>query len=377
MASPSHLSALSSHVLGRTPLRRAAAICTCWVAIAAQAQPNPAGFVPGHVFFSARGACGDGFDSALFELDPETGERWLWKTHLDGLICPDGLRFTPDGRYLRILDFGASRIWDMDAQGNLILRYSVLAPAGGNGLIWDRQGTFYCTVNVSGQLFYFPGDQLPGFGGPAMSAGGLARTRSGRLLAANGWLKEFTTSSLTLLQQFGPIGGAKSIVIDRSNNWYVATSEQPLGRLYKYPNGNLATPQLLATNYQRGGYITLALSPDQNTLYVGSSTIYAMDPNTGAVQESWPEVPHPHPDLFYRMPVGMAVYDPPKPGDLNCDGFIDNFDIDPFLLALTGDADYELRYFFCDANLADVNQDGQADLFDIDPFIQRLIHEAP
>jgi hypothetical protein len=60
------------------------------------------------------------------------------------------------------------------------------------------------------------------------------------------------------------------------------------------------------------------------------------------------------------------------PGDLNCDGGIDAFDIDPFVLALTDPAAYALAFPDCDVALADCNGDGTVDAFDIDPFVKLL-----
>ena len=59
-------------------------------------------------------------------------------------------------------------------------------------------------------------------------------------------------------------------------------------------------------------------------------------------------------------------------GDLNCDGAVDAFDIDPFVLALTDPSVYGLSYPTCDYLLADLNLDGAIDAFDIDPFVQVL-----
>lgn len=56
-------------------------------------------------------------------------------------------------------------------------------------------------------------------------------------------------------------------------------------------------------------------------------------------------------------------------GDLNCDGSVNFFDIDPFVLAITMPAAYEATYPDCDINLADLNQDGLVNFFDIDPFV--------
>lgn len=59
-------------------------------------------------------------------------------------------------------------------------------------------------------------------------------------------------------------------------------------------------------------------------------------------------------------------------GDLNCDGVVNNFDIDAFVLALTDPAGYEASYPDCDRSLGDVNGDGLVNNFDIDPFVALL-----
>ncbi len=60
------------------------------------------------------------------------------------------------------------------------------------------------------------------------------------------------------------------------------------------------------------------------------------------------------------------------PGDTNCDGNIDFFDIDPFLLALFDPAGYATAFPNCDISSADANSDNSIDFFDIDPFIALL-----
>lgn len=59
-------------------------------------------------------------------------------------------------------------------------------------------------------------------------------------------------------------------------------------------------------------------------------------------------------------------------GDTNCDGATDFFDIDPFVLALTGETPYTARYPACAWLNADANGDGAVDFFDIDPFVALL-----
>ena len=56
-------------------------------------------------------------------------------------------------------------------------------------------------------------------------------------------------------------------------------------------------------------------------------------------------------------------------GDLNCDGTLNNFDIDPFVLAITNETAYNAAYPGCNRMLADCNEDGTVDNFDIDPFV--------
>ncbi|MGD8452364.1 MAG: hypothetical protein PVJ57_11145 [Phycisphaerae bacterium] len=59
-------------------------------------------------------------------------------------------------------------------------------------------------------------------------------------------------------------------------------------------------------------------------------------------------------------------------GDLNCDGTVDNFDIAPFILALTNPTAYAAQYPQCNISNADINGDGSVDNFDISPFVQLL-----
>ncbi len=60
-------------------------------------------------------------------------------------------------------------------------------------------------------------------------------------------------------------------------------------------------------------------------------------------------------------------------GDLNCDGVVDAFDIDAFVMALTDPDGYTAAFADCDMMLADVNGDGLVNAFDIDPFVELLI----
>ncbi len=68
---------------------------------------------------------------------------------------------------------------------------------------------------------------------------------------------------------------------------------------------------------------------------------------------------------FYLQVGGM-------PGDMNCDGLVNAFDIDPFVLALTDPDGYRSGFPSCSVNNADANGDGVVNAFDIDPFVALL-----
>ena len=63
-----------------------------------------------------------------------------------------------------------------------------------------------------------------------------------------------------------------------------------------------------------------------------------------------------------------------RPGDTNCDGAVDFGDINPFVLALTDPAGYQLAYPNCSLMTADANGDGRVDFGDINPFVALLSH---
>ncbi|MGD8451690.1 MAG: hypothetical protein PVJ57_07710 [Phycisphaerae bacterium] len=59
-------------------------------------------------------------------------------------------------------------------------------------------------------------------------------------------------------------------------------------------------------------------------------------------------------------------------GNLNCDASVDNFDITPFVLAVTDPDAYAAAYPDCNPLLADINGDGAINNFDISPFVGLL-----
>lgn len=63
-------------------------------------------------------------------------------------------------------------------------------------------------------------------------------------------------------------------------------------------------------------------------------------------------------------------------GDMNCDGLISYADINPFVLALSGEAAYAAQYPNCRWLNADIDGNGQVTYADINPFVQ-LVSGAP
>ncbi|MGE0480324.1 MAG: right-handed parallel beta-helix repeat-containing protein [Phycisphaerae bacterium] len=86
----------------------------------------------------------------------------------------------------------------------------------------------------------------------------------------------------------------------------------------------------------------------------------------------------PAPDSGAGPPpiTDMGAYERRAVGDMDCDGLVNNFDVDPFVLALAHPDVYAADYPNCDISHADVNDDHHVDNFDIDAFIRVLLHGA-
>ena len=78
------------------------------------------------------------------------------------------------------------------------------------------------------------------------------------------------------------------------------------------------------------------------------------------------------PDSFVMVSeVGLfgGPFQNSEPGDLDCDGDVDFDDINPFVLALSGQAAYETQYPECNWLNGDCDADGDVDFDDINPFV--------
>ena len=73
-----------------------------------------------------------------------------------------------------------------------------------------------------------------------------------------------------------------------------------------------------------------------------------------------------------RPTTHVDVFIPSAIGDINCDGEINAFDIEPFLVALFDPDQYPKQFPNCEITLADINSDGAINAFDIEPFLGLL-----
>ncbi len=75
----------------------------------------------------------------------------------------------------------------------------------------------------------------------------------------------------------------------------------------------------------------------------------------------------------YRAAPARGAYEVFLRGDANCDGGVDFFDIDPFVLALLEPAAHAAAHGGCDRLHADMNGDGGVNFFDIDGFVDCVV----
>ncbi|MGE0479258.1 MAG: hypothetical protein AB7Q17_02180 [Phycisphaerae bacterium] len=83
---------------------------------------------------------------------------------------------------------------------------------------------------------------------------------------------------------------------------------------------------------------------------------------------------HPEPELSYEQAERIREHAARiRAGDLDCDGVVTNFDIDPFVVALIDPDAYVPAHPDCSIWNADINRDDSIDNFDIDPFVALLV----
>ncbi len=80
--------------------------------------------------------------------------------------------------------------------------------------------------------------------------------------------------------------------------------------------------------------------------------------------------------LIASSGVTLNAFEPVAPiADVNCDGSVNGFDVDPFVLAISDPERFAEAYPACDIEAADTNQDGSIDGHDIERFVTRLTRD--
>jgi hypothetical protein len=337
-------------------------------------------FVPGEIFISVHGPEGCLAQADwIWRVDPSTRVVSEFAAVEDGLCDSNGLRFTPDGRFLRVLNLSSATVLDLDSAGagQVVLgpENGLGGPYGFNGLDWDAQGNFYVADYSPGRVMRFrPRGALPeqSWFTPYYRGGALICTPGGEVFYSYGDVYRVTSTGIELFDQLRPEAFAYGLAVTRSGHLLVATRDAIL----RYANAQADRRSTVLPGLASLGAVAIALAGDDRTLFranygYGStpSALLAIDIETGTYEE------------VYRLPafryagLGIAVYIPAIRGDMNCSRRLDNFDIDPFVVALTDPAAYAANFSWCDRNLADINDDGAVDNFDIDPFVLALVNQ--
>ncbi|MGE0480149.1 MAG: hypothetical protein AB7Q17_06710 [Phycisphaerae bacterium] len=354
---------------------------------AVYAQPTSPGFIPGHIFASVNGSesC---FTQRnwIYQIDPASGEQWIFADSADGLCVSNGLAFTPDGRRLRTSNLLSRTILDFDSAGNATVVYSqadgMTGPWGQNGLAWNRAGDFFVANEYGRYVMRFPAAGGPGLvltdGYPDITGGGgLAITRGGDLyLAKNGIHRIPPSGPIVRFDRFTQPGYRQpnALAIDQRGRLFAGVVTQADGvnrvEVHVYDDLPSARRRLVSDQFPYiADYPAITLSPDESEVWVATlGGIFGVSVEGGPVR-----LVHADTIPLASYGRGLTEYVPPRPGDLNCDRRIDNFDIDAFVEAVVDADAFALHYPWCRRDLADLNGDGQVNEFDIDGFVAALV----
>jgi subtilisin-like proprotein convertase family protein len=151
--------------------------------------------------------------------------------------------------------------------------------------------------------------------------------------------------------------GVESATYDHAN---VAVSNN--GTAWTTVWNHTSTTAISDSAWSEQAFDISAVADHQATVYVR----WGMGPTDGSV--TYPGWNIDDVQIWGLVPFEGLV------GDLNCDLNVDNFDISPFVLAVTNPTEYAVQYPGCDIMFADINGDGNVDNFDITPFVQLLLN---
>jgi hypothetical protein len=344
-------------------------------------------FTPGHVFrpgYMGEG-CFMGDASYVWEASPQIAFLRIFADTDDGLCGPTGMIFTPDGTRLRVANSSANTIMDFYPDGTGVVVYEVgdgiSRPGRNNGMTFDRQGNFFVLSEGSLRIIKFPRDErLPQIfadrNDGIVAAGGLAADRDRNLFVGQPrYLLRFTPQGeVSTFDDFGINTGVISVTMDEGGSLFAGVQWWPdHDRIYRYENADSSRKTLVIEGQENTwGNFTITMSPNPNELYMASfGRLYAIDIENGIRRL----LPIPDPDGNRRVGSnGLAVYIPPRAGDLNYDKVVDLADFELFAdcLAGPGITDPPLPCPAKRFTAADLTRDGDVDAEDFSRFQSAL-----
>ncbi|MGE0482462.1 MAG: hypothetical protein AB7Q17_18545, partial [Phycisphaerae bacterium] len=320
------------------------ALCASTLAVPASAFP------PGHLYVAERAMEGCFSEmNWIRQIDPATGESWIVAGYEDGLCTNNGMAFSPGGEKLCVLNYGGNEILAVDSAGTVTVSYGGIAnPYAHSGPVWDALGNTYVTSDSSSRMMRIRYEtmELEPVTNRTTGTSPLAMTPTGGIMASvqvggnTGALALVTPAGH--VTQFGPEENQPPTALAIDGRGNIFSSGAP--GIVRYDRMDPTTRRLFPMTLI--GNRAYALSDDERTLWVTDQVgVYAVDPNTGDRTEVF-RFPTGH-----RGGRGIAVYIPPKPGDLNCDKRVNHFDIDPFVAALVDAEFYQQNYGWCRRDL--------------------------
>jgi DNA-binding beta-propeller fold protein YncE len=321
--------------------------------------------------------CFMGDASYVWEASPQTAFLRLFADTEDGLCAPTGMIFTPDGTRLRVANYGVNTIMDFYPDGNGVVVYEVgdgiSRPGRNNGITFDRQGNFFVLSEGSLRIIKFPRDErLPQIfadrNDGIITSGGMTADAEGNIYVGQAEkILVFTPQGEpAVFDEFVFNADVLTLTIDDDDDLFAGVEWPNSGdRVYRYQHADATRRELVIEGQeQTWGNFTITMSPNANELYKACfGQLYAIDIETGFRRL----VPISGPGGNRRVDNnGLAVYIPPRAGDLNYDKVVDLADFELFAdcLAGPGITDPPLPCPAKRFTAADLTRDGDVDAED-------------
>jgi hypothetical protein len=184
-------------------------------------------------------------------------------------------------------------------------------------------------------------------------------------ISTNGsnWTTLWESTGVMITGSWSPQDFDISAIADNQPTVYVRWSYQVFAGAWAYSGWNLDDVEIVGERYGGQGDCNGNGLPDACDIAGGA----AQDCNHNGAPDSCDIASGASQDTD-----GNGIPDEcelARLGDLDCNGVVDFFDIDPFVLALSGQTAYESAYPECLWLNGDCDQDGDVDFFDIDAFV--------